>query len=52
MLFINQIIALIINQDKPTHAIAIVAVLIQLLPFVAFLSSDHADNIKNQQYNT
>ena len=48
----NRIITLIINQDKPIHAMAIAAVLIQLLPLEALLSLDHADSTKNPQYNT
>jgi hypothetical protein len=47
----NQIIALTINQDNPIHAKAIAAVEIHFLPFCAFLSSDHDENIRNQQYN-
>jgi hypothetical protein len=46
---INRIIALIINQDKPTHARAIAAVEIHFLPLDAFLSSDPDENTKKPQ---
>ena len=49
--FINHIIALIISQDNHIHAKAIAAVEIHFLPFCIFLSSDHDENTKNQQYS-
>ena len=51
MLLINQIIALTTNQDSPIHANAIAAVEIHFLPLLAFLSSVHDENTRNQQYN-
>jgi hypothetical protein len=51
MRLINQIIALIISQDKPIQARAIAAVEIHFLPLAAPLSSDHDENIKNPEYN-
>ena len=43
--------ALIINQDSPTHAIAIIAVFIPSFHFVAFLLSEPEESTKNQLYN-
>jgi len=43
--------ALIINQDNPIQARAIAAVEIHFFPLAVFLSSDHAENTRNQQYN-
>jgi hypothetical protein len=48
---INQIIALIINHANQIQAIATAAVLIHFFPFDTFLSSDHEDKTKNQQYS-
>ena len=50
-MFINQSIILTIIQDNAIQARAMAAVEIPFLPFCAFLSSDHDENTRNQQYS-